>query len=63
MNARTETMRTIDVSDMTTAELSRLLGLPSDGEIRPKVRAKIDAFKSPTKPPFNAFARAHKDQP
>lgn len=40
-----EPTRTIDVTDMTPAELGLLLGLPVDGDIRPEVRAAIEAFK------------------
>lgn len=46
MTTTAQPINTIDITDMSQAEVGYLFGIPVDGEIRPHVRARIDAFKA-----------------
>ena len=46
MTTTAQPINTIDITDMSQAEVGYLFGIPVDGEIRARVRARIDAFKT-----------------
>ena len=46
MTTTAQPINTIDITDMSQAEVGYLFGIPVDGEIRDHVRARIDAFKA-----------------